>query len=339
MEDSAKRRERLQAMRTEASRAAAAPYSSPASAPLPLPLLSEPPVPPPGGLESPPPPAPRFEFYSDPMSTFSAAKRMRGAGTGAAGFSPSTPYRPHHPTPPPPQSTFPSDCKMRMLGIAWYISLKSGIRNAYMDSSYASHRFHMSQPPDPSSYGTPSHVPYNNPWRSPVRSPIPFSGYRGSPASGPGSWNRSSGSGSTGRGFPTYSSNSVPMRPHFGPVESPRSIAFSNSPQSISGRGRGRQFCGGPSGGRGRSSGGKASAREDIECYYLKSMTENPWHDLEPVVGNIMEPRAGQGYWLPESISGKKSEVSETEKRNQFSSKSSLAEFLAASLEEAINDD
>ncbi|XP_065032012.1 leucine-rich repeat extensin-like protein 5 [Musa acuminata AAA Group] len=328
MEDSAKRRERLQAMRTEASRAAASPYSSPASAPvplpLPLPLLSEPPVPLPGGLESPPPPAPRFEFYSDPMSTFSAAKRMRGVGTGAAGFSPSSPYLPHPPTPPPPppQSTFPS-----------------GIRNTYMDSSYASvQQFHMSQPPDSSSYGTPSHVPYNSPWRSPVRSPTPFSGYRGSPACGPGSWNRSSGSG-----FPTYSSNSVPRSPHFGPVESPRSIAFSNSPQSITGRGRGRQFCGGPSprpsGGRGRSFSGKASAREDIERYYLKSMIENPWHDLEPVVGNILEPMAGQGYWLPESISGKKSEVSETEKRNQFSSKSSLAEFLAASLEEAVNDD
>ncbi|CAL9076556.1 unnamed protein product [Musa acuminata var. zebrina] len=330
MEDSAKRRERLQAMRTEASRAAASPYSSPASAPvpLPLPLLSEPPVPLPGGLESPPPPAPRFEFYSDPMSTFSAAKRMRGVGTGAAGFSPSSPYRPHPPTPPPPpQSTFPS-----------------GIRNTYMDSSYASvQQFHMSQPPDSSSYGTPSHVPYNSPWRSPVRSPTPFSGYRGSPACGPGSWNRSSGSGSTGRGFSTYSSNSVPRSPHFGPVESPRSIAFSNSPQSITGRGRGRQFCGGPSprpsGGRGRSFSGKASAREDIERYYLKSMIENPWDDLEPVVGNILEPMAGHGYWLPESISGKKSGVSETERRNQFSSKSSLAEFLAASLEEAVNDD
>lgn len=93
-------------MRWEASRAVAFPqpsHSSPSSigqmqslspSPLPLPWLADPP-----SLET-PPPAPRFDFYTDPTSAFSASKRMRFSNA-SGGFGPFSPQRP---TPPPPPS-------------------------------------------------------------------------------------------------------------------------------------------------------------------------------------------------------------------------------------------
>ncbi|WOK98506.1 WAS/WASL-interacting protein family member 1-like isoform X2 [Canna indica] len=364
MDESVKRRERLQAMRLEASHSAAHSQPSdlspaPAVPPptLPLPHLEDPQV-----FDS-PPPVSRFDFYTDPTSAFSAAKRMRGAT--AAGFSSSSPNR-SHPLPPP--------------------SFPTGIRNNYVDSSYPSvHQFHPdSRPyqtpprgsyqtprvphdspwrspiqlptpfsgnqgypslhqfhPDSGSYQTPSCVPHNRPWRSPIQLPAPFSGSQGSPASGPGSWDRSDGSRN---GFPMYSSSSSLTSSHFGQGQSPMRNAGNGSPYPTSGRGRGRHFSGGssprPSGGRGQSFNYKASAKDDITRYYCKSMLEDPWRDLEPVIGNIMEPMAGPG-------SERKSNITETgsssqfksKSSSQFKSKSSLAEFLASSLEEAINDE
>ncbi|KAJ8497731.1 hypothetical protein OPV22_008283 [Ensete ventricosum] len=190
-------------------------------------------------------------------------------------------------------------------------------------------QFHMSQPPDSISYNMPSCGPHSSPWRSLVPLLTPFSGHQGTPASGRASWNRSGGI----CGFPTNSPISVLSAPHFGPWGSPNSIAESSgTPQSISVGGSSLQISSGSSlkpasCGRGRSSNDKASVQRKPKRYYCKSMLEHPWRNLEPIVGNILEPMAGPGYWLPESISGKKCKVSETQSSNQLNSKWSLAEL------------
>ncbi|KAJ6824931.1 DNA-directed RNA polymerase II subunit rpb1 isoform X2 [Iris pallida] len=91
-ESSEKMRERLQAMRTEASSSSPQPPPSP-SLPPPFQPLSNPP------LQPPPPPlsggesSPRFDFYTDPMAAFSSAKRRTGT--------------PSYRTPPPPTNFSP----------------------------------------------------------------------------------------------------------------------------------------------------------------------------------------------------------------------------------------
>ncbi|CAL9080923.1 unnamed protein product [Musa hybrid cultivar] len=327
MEESTKRRERLRAMSLQASRAMVTtlePSYSLLTVPPPLlllPQISNSPIQPPPALECQPSISNSDFFITDPLSAFTSSKRMRGVGAigfnssshgvGTIGFTPSTPY---HPAP----SSFPTVIAGR-----------------------GNNQFHMSQPPDSISYKMPSCGLHSSPWRSPVRLLTPFSGHQGTPASGRGSWNRSGGI----RGFPTNSPISVLSGPHFGPWGSPNSIAQSSgTPQSISVRGSSLQISSGSSlkpatCGRGQSSNDKASVQRKPKRYYCKSMLEDPWRNLEPIVGNILEPMAGPGYWLPESISGKKRKVSETQSINKLNSKWSLAEVLADSFEEAINHD
>ncbi|PIA56203.1 hypothetical protein AQUCO_00700511v1 [Aquilegia coerulea] len=93
--------------------------------------------------------------------------------------------------------------------------------------------------------------------------------------------------------------------------------------------------------GHGRNQGGHAfvSARERPERFYNRSMLEDPWRFLKPVVRRIsMEGESSSTpgsskSWLPKSISRKKDRVSDavTGARSGFS----LAETLAASYEEA----
>ncbi|XP_074573273.1 protein SICKLE-like [Curcuma longa] len=324
MEESAKRKEKLQAMRLEAARAVA-PHQpshsssfstgqlpSPSPSLLPLPRFADPPE-----LET-PPPAPRFDFYTDPTSAFSDSKRMRGADA-SGGFSPFAPRRPT----PPPSPSFPY-----------------GMRNTYVDSSYPAYH-QMPHSSESSSFRTPSRVSHNSSWRSPIQSQSPLSGHQGSPVTGLASWNTSGGS--SGHGFQAHPSGSFVGSPHFSPGGNQLSNARTSSPYSNFGRGRGGQYSGGSGsraiGGRGQRFNGRVSTRDDIASYFRKSMLEDPWRDMEPVVGDILEPMSGPGYWLPESVSGKKIKMPETEIRHKLDSKSSLAEFLAASLEETINDD
>ncbi|KAG6506878.1 protein SICKLE-like [Zingiber officinale] len=326
MEESAKRKAKLQAVRLEAAQAVASNQSSHSSSsstsflPSPSPSLLR--LPPPRFGDRPelqtPPPAPRFDFYTDPMSAFSDSKRMRGADA-SGGFSPFSPRRPT----PPSSPSFPY-----------------GIRNTYVDSSYPA--YHQTpHPSDSSSYRMPSRVPHNSSWRSPIQSQSSLSGHQGSPVTGLGSWNTSGGS--SGRGFQANPSGSFFGSPHFSLGGSQLSDAQTNSSYSDFGRGRGGQYSGGSGsrsiGGRGQRFNGRVSTRDDIASYFRKSMLEDPWRDMEPVVGDILEPMAGPGYWLPESLSRKNSKVPETESRYKLESKSSLAEFLAASLEEAISDE
>jgi hypothetical protein len=115
-------------------------------------------------------------------------------------------------------------------------------------------------------------------------------------------------------------------------------------PDSPYGRGRGQNNYNNPgSRGRGGRDGGRDgsgtqnySGWQDGRVRYHKSMTDDPWRDLQPIVGNIMIPRDGSKSWLPESLRAKK----DTSDRGQVKPPSglSLAEYLDLSFNEASND-
>ncbi|XP_043713880.1 protein SICKLE-like isoform X2 [Telopea speciosissima] len=171
-------------------------------------------------------------------------------------------------------------------------------------------------------------------WRSPVGSASPFHGHQGTP---PGVWNRSAGR--AGYSFPLNSPRGRSYRspaPGWGGSHSPgsgrgSSHMFSNSPNLGSGQG----------GGRGRGLHAIVSAREKPYMFYNKTMLEDPWRLLTPVLRISVLPVNTQytpdlpRSWLRNSVL-KKARVSATV--NESNSQLSLAECLAASFEEAVND-
>ncbi|XP_059631249.1 protein SICKLE isoform X2 [Cornus florida] len=185
---------------------------------------------------------------------------------------------------------------------------------------------------------------------------FPYNSPRGGnfPSTGPGQGGSPSFNSGQGRGL-LYDSprggnfpSTVPGQggsPNFHSGQG-RGHWFSNSPSPGSGhgacsspntgRGKGRWSGSGMSPGSGRSGGrgfrsrNKAELRPDL--YYNKSMVEDPWEFLEPVPWKTPD---SQESWLPKSISVKKPRVSEAS--NHHSSQPSLAEYLAASFNEAAN--
>ncbi|KAI3911187.1 hypothetical protein MKW92_033396 [Papaver armeniacum] len=228
----------------------------------------------------------RFGYCRDPIVPLSGNKRLKAT-------------RPNnfYPVPPPPPS-------------------------------YQPHRaFEPNPHQSPNSWRSPvaPHRAFEpNPWRSPVapnrafepnphhslnswRSPVapPFYGNRGPP---PQAWNRPGGTG--GYYHPSNSSVGVYRGSVSGRVVGshpglknpyPRrgsNYTFSNSPRPGAGRGRGR----------GRGSHVCTSARERPEMLYNKSMIQDPWKLLKPVVRNSVGFEDG----LPESITKKRPRTSET---------------------------
>lgn len=200
--------------------------------------------------------------------------------------------------------------------------------------------------------------PYHSsgPYRSPIPMAGPFPAHQGTPEfwSGP-------------NGTPPNSSRGANI-PHTGfrPIGSPsfrsgrgRGHWFNTSPSPVSGcggsstpnSGRGNNGWFGnstsPGSGRGRGRGrgsyGHVSAHDRPELFYNKSMLEDPWKFLKPVIWSI-EKVSGKTQstpdsaksWLPKSITMKKTRVSEA--TNESSSQQSLAEYLAASFHEAMNN-
>lgn len=125
---------------------------------------------------------------------------------------------------------------------------------------------------------------------------------------------------------------------------------YRGSPYSNPGRGnnyqarpgnRGTPFTGpirGRSGGRGRGSHIYVSAEERPDQYFNKSMMEDPWKTLKPVVWQqkFIPTQDSEKSWLPKSVASKKARVSEA--LDKFKSKQSLAEYLAASFNEAVQE-
>ncbi|XP_022004649.1 protein SICKLE-like [Helianthus annuus] len=102
---------------------------------------------------------------------------------------------------------------------------------------------------------------------------------------------------------------------------------FTNGPRY--GRGRG---CGsGQGGGRGQGHNHVSAEEQRPDCFFNKSMLEDPWKFLEPVIWKSLKKQ-----WLPPSLNAKKPRVSESQR--QSSSQPSLAEILAASFNEVAED-
>ncbi|XP_042988073.1 protein SICKLE-like isoform X1 [Carya illinoinensis] len=284
--------------------------------------------------------APRFDFYTDPMSAFSDSRKSSKAGNqiGPDCFSSQSNNG-------PPMSRFsPSLPVFIRFDIA-------GPRNTSLA--------HQNQ-----SNWSPNQIMYQpqgmaSPHQSPVGTASPFSMHPQTPEF----WN-----GSTG---PTsYSSSSNPSRgghlpsPGFGPRGSPYSKTGQGrgywashspspgSPRPTSGRGGSRWYGSSRSPGLGQSSGqGRGShARFSApgrplgpEQFYYESMLEDPWKFSKPVMwqsmhasGNYLNTPDSSRNWTTKSHSTKKARASEA--LNKSSNQPSLAEYLAASFKEAVDD-
>ncbi|XP_041003561.1 protein SICKLE-like isoform X2 [Juglans microcarpa x Juglans regia] len=328
MEDSAKRRERLKAMRMQADQAEVPNNSESTGMPgcLSNPLIETATM---AVQES---CAPRFDFYTDPMSAFSDSKKSNKAGNQIR----------------PDCFTSPSNSGSPM---ARFSPSLPGPRNPSLahqiQSSWSPNQI-MYQPqgmasPHQSSVGMAS--PHRNlvgmasPHQSPVGIVSPFSMHPQTPEA----WN-----GSTGPTSHSFSSN--PSRgghlpsPGFGP----RGI-----PHPTLGSSGSRQYGSSMSPGLGQSSGrgrGGSHARFSApgralgpEQFYNESMLEDPWKFTKPVIWksmyasvNYLNSPDSSNSWTTKSHSSKKARVSEA--LNKSSHQPSLAEYLAASFKEAVDD-
>ncbi|VAH20636.1 unnamed protein product [Triticum turgidum subsp. durum] len=216
-------------------------------------------------------------------------------------------------------------------------------------------------------------APGNSPWRSPMQFQTPMSGYRGTPPGPPPHWNSHSASPAqdpyphqtnfgfrgpnVGRGGSpmNYGPGGSPMNygPRGNPMNygpggspmsyeprgSPRSYVPRGSPHSSSGRGRGENYYHSP-GLRGRGGRGgfqNHSGSQDQRNFYRKSMVDDPWQGLQPIVGNILKPIDGAKSWLPESLR-KKETPNQGRTISNPTSGLSLAEYLASSFNEASDE-
>jgi len=155
----------------------------------------------------------------------------------------------------------------------------------------------------------------------------PMSGYQGAPPGAPPPWGPHSGP--PGRG-------SYPNPPRFGfrhpnPGRggSPMNYGPRGSRNSSYGRGMGASYHGSP-GSRGR--GGRGGFGWQDHGYVNKFMVDDPWLDLQPIVGNILIPRGISESWLPKSLREKKEAPSQGQIKS--SSGLSLAEYLDLSFNE-----
>lgn len=159
----------------------------------------------------------------------------------------------------------------------------------------------------------------NNPNPSPGRGSSPSFGQGGRPnfhlAQGRGSWSRNSHNPGSG------------YRPNLG-----RGGNYASAGTARSG-GRG---------GRGRGSHGNVSAELRPDLYYNKSMVEDPWKFLTPIIWireeSPINSRPSSKSWLPKSISAQRAKVSGGSSESN-KSEPSLAEYLAASFNDATKND
>lgn len=208
-------------------------------------------------------------------------------------------------------------------------------------------------------------APGNSPWRSPMQFQTPMSGYRGTPPGPPPHWNphstppaqdqyphppnfgfrgRNAGRGGSPMNYRPkgssmdYGPRGSPM--DYGPRGSPRSYVPRGSPHLSSGRGRGENYYNspGPRGRGGRGGFHNHSGSQDQRNYYRKSMVDDPWQDLQPIVGSILIPIDGAKSWLPESLRKKKEAPNQGRTIPNPTSGLSLAEYLDLSFNEASNE-
>lgn len=231
-------------------------------------------------------------------------------------------------------------------------------------SSFTAHRSPRITSP------SPMHQGYSDAWNGPQATPHYYNfasdgiprGMLSTPPMHPGTypriWNPSNASGYGNSPSPGFSPADSP---NFNYGRGNHQMLGNNqildsgpkgSPGFSSGRGRGRGYSGSISPGRGRSGGrgqgfhgrGFASNRPlGVQCFFDESMLEDPWQNLKPILWKRQEAGidgssapGSSNSWLPKSISTKKAKVSENS--NKFNSQQSLAEYLAASFNKAVED-
>lgn len=200
--------------------------------------------------------------------------------------------------------------------------------------------YHNSGPmtPSPAHQSQTNYSPDQRTYRA--RGPYQSSRSYGSPIGmvGPSGSHQGSSGASTyhhspnSSGIGNFSSPSFGGSPRFGGPTS--SLGFRGSPSSYSGRGRGGRSSGR---GRGFSSHESVSAELRPDLYYNKSMVEDPWKLLTPVIWKIQNTSTVDyaKSAFPESAGTKKPRISGGINESSTSSQPSLAEYLAAAFNES----
>ncbi|XP_009786944.1 protein SICKLE-like [Nicotiana tabacum] len=331
-EESAKRKERLKAMRMEASQSGDYNETQNHLQGLSNPLIESPS----GQAEF--HAAPRFDYYTDPMAAFSANKKWNDVSPQVSQpcYTPPRPRNPqspiytargnysvdqrsqsqgvHHTFNPlgNPGQNSPFGTPQRSSPNAWDSSFGTSNNyfppNSSIGGNFASPGIHQGGRPG-FHYGQGR----GNPGSGYRGSPSQGSGYRGSPYQGPGH-----------RGSP-YQGSAQGRSQWMGNSSSPVSVQ------------RGR---------RGLGSHGCTSAESRPNLYYNKSMVEDPWKELKPVIwkplnapsNKLDTPESEKSSWLPKSISAKKAKIPDAPPLKS-TPQQSLAEYLSASFNEAASNE
>ncbi|KAG5122509.1 hypothetical protein JHK84_040849 [Glycine max] len=374
MEDSEQRKKRLKEMRVQADQAEVSGGVEGSVVPgfLSNPLMEAPSTMPSQDKSY---AAPRFDYYTDPMSAFSSNRRNIASIQAALdnfppskfGGSPMAQYSSPHPgtestnpqrTPHPIQASPAAYRKPVWSGPGGPAHYNFPIHPS-SGGTYPSPRFEPSGGPlynsgqgiaHPPSYSpNPPYPGYGDSPR-PSYNPNPSPGYGNSPRP---SYNPNPSPGYGDSPRPSYNSNPSPgygnsPRPSYRPNPSP---GYRNSPSPGQGRGRGFwRNTGSPVSGRGSGQGPNFHGHRSNENtargpdrFYNRSMVEDPWEHLEPIIW-----KANDGYlntsriplnsqpWISKATSTKGEGSSAASVKS--SSEPSLAEYLASAFNEAAND-
>ncbi|XP_073294215.1 protein SICKLE [Primulina huaijiensis] len=338
MEESEKRRERLKAMRMEAAKADISIDSESSgilSHSLSNPLNENEPAPSTAVQYS----RPRFDYYTDPMSAFSADKRRNNFSHQVSqGYSSMPPNMTSSPQAPGNIHSQSSSLGTPM-GVAGPLGKPQGYTSNTWGGSYSSLNYNYPPNmrdvnlPNPSvGRGDTPHAVHG--WgRGGIHSSSPrpqFLSHHDSPNmldvnfpnSGAGWGDSPNAVHGWGRGVRYSNSPRPQLHSHH---DSRRGIGH----YSDWGRGRGV----GPSARRGKDSKDPVSAELRPDLYYNKEMLEDPWKGMTPV---IWKGPNSDGSWLPKSISVKKARPS-PEASQKSVSQPSLAEYLAT-LNDTVNE-
>ncbi|KAL4341614.1 hypothetical protein GQ457_08G013130 [Hibiscus cannabinus] len=350
MEESEKRKERLKAMRMEAE------VSNDVETSAMPGCLSNPLTEAPSVVQDDFGTTPRFDYYTDPMAAFSANKKRGNNHNQTVQQSFTSPTTGGWPAPSPPRPrNFSRDLPVHQMQT--YVSPAQSVYNHGPYNPRIRTPSLMNQGQSGTWNGPQTTDHYNL-----VSDGTPR-GMFGNPPRHPGTshraWNPSN----------TLSYGNLPG-PVFSPADSPsfnygtvRPQMFGNrpildqgpggSPYFSPGRGRSHGYSGSSTPGFGRSFGrgqgfrGRSSASNRVlgpESYFDESMLADPWQHLKPIPWKRQEAgmdslstRGTSNSWLPKSIDTKKAKVSEASS-NKFNSQQSLAEYLAASFNKAVED-
>ncbi|CAK7347268.1 unnamed protein product [Dovyalis caffra] len=344
MEDSEKRRERLELMRAIAAQAETSNNgeTSDVQGLLANPLLESP-----ANLAREESSAtPRFDFYTDPSAAFSANRKRSATGNQVAREIKVTlgclQLKGHS-----------IECGQKPLCEGGQMNPEVTPSRAYQMQNNYSPANQMQSNYSPNQRMYRGRGPYHNTasYRSPRGFASPFPMNQGPPTE---MWSGSDGPTSYYSSAPHIGlSSPYPIRqgnPGSGLVgSSPSPVSGYRGSPASSGRGQEHWHSNsgfGWSGGRGqgfRSRGFAPNETLGPDCFYDNSMVEDPWQHLEPVLwrglddlGNNLNGSGPSNSWLPKSISMKKPRVSESSTKS--TSGQSLAEYLAASFNEAANN-